>query len=625
MGRGLTTLLLLSFLLPIGAAETVTITEQWVQYEDTIDVEGEEYTVSQSRENDAFQTAIFRINGSGAVTRLGDCKEFKEYSFCYDRKSFDTEMNIDDEGVLRPGMFVKVIRDEDQQEAYNDPAFSINIEKNATALTDANKAVLRVKNTGEPPLVNFSGRIRTPDFIEITPEQEDVVMIGNDIIVSDQLLSGQNLTMPFEYAFKQPIETNFTFEYSYYHRNETREGSKVVYIEPQVPYTIDVDVPDQANLYETTSITLTVETDVDGKTVSLQDTSVALNKNHQLEEASDFNFGPERSWHAPSLEIEKNTSKTYEFEFIPRYTGQTNITVKTDIGVESFTLPFNQTVDITVPEPTLNKTINISSKTTIGEDIPINVSVHNPSDYTLYGIRIRATSELGEILFRKNNLTVDETYDFTTNISTEGRDTKSYPITFETSYRTPTRELLRADDIEYAVQVQKPLYGMYLFYDEVNPQVNDTVDITLRIENIGRNNLENITVNHSKGVQNISVPSGKTLIVNTTSVTYQGSPIRYRAEATHPNISDDTRYILGGEEADIGEEDVKVVQPESESAQEEPEEEGQEEPPQNSSDDNAGAEGNQSAPVQEPEQTENAIITLLKSLDAFFAETFGAS
>ena len=630
-------LVTLLLVLPITYAQTNSIYDEWSAYDDEITVGNESVIVQQqNRTGDGFNTLQFRGDTIRGSVELEDCSEIGNYTVCYREKSYDSQkIDIDDEGKLRPAMRIEILQTEEQQVSTGAaPSFSIDIQQNgSSSLLEENEATLVIDNSGSVPLINFSGRLHVPSTLKLTPSEDDVMTVDQDILVGRQIGSSTTVQIPFEYEYVEPTTQKLWFNYTYENGGEEQDGSYQKNLEPEYPYTVKTQTDQDAPMYEPHNIDVIVETEA-GTEVTLEDTTITIDRNQKKLSTDSFNLGSRRTLHKPVLETRSNATNTFTAQIEPRYTGQTNIEEKTTIRLtEKIRVNFTDNLTINTPKPVLNVTTETQDNITAGDFYTQNITLTNPEDYTLYDIRLRGNSALGQLQYNKNNITPREETTLQANFSTENIEPQTIEMLLETTFRTPTRELIRVDPVRSTTELQRKPYDVAINFTPSNstPEEGQNISVSVDIKNTGSEDLNDLQVTLPNGTQEtINLTSGEETRVTTVKTQYTGEDSYLDVDVEQQSLgSRNERFTVSdnmGEEAeellDLTEDVVEAInnRGENETSQDSPEE--------NVTDEELeelrrqyNQSRNQEETSQEPQDP--FIIRLLDTVDSFFKDLFG--
>lgn len=632
--RAKTLLIILLLITPvIVASETTTLHSSWEPYNATISLDDYTFLLEQGSEESDFEIVRVRMqnkSGSTAVP-LDDCNELNNYTFCYDHKSFDNEheVDIDKSGVLRPGMYIEVEQTVEQRREAAEPTYFIDINMSERDPSEENTGRIAVINQDIPGLFNFSGRLNVPEGIHLEPEEDDVLTARQDILISRNIGSEETVSIPFTYEFREPKTQLVNFTYSYESRGETFEGVSTKTVEPLYPYNVQVSTDEEAPLYEEHKIELKIQTEADSPQIWLEDTVISIDRNQELLPHDEFNFGPGRSWHKSRIDTETNSSETYTFTIRPRYTGDTNITYNSTIHVgDAFTVPFNGTRIVNSAEPQLNITSMFQDNVTAGDEYNYTINISNPEPYTVYDIDLQGESVLGQLRFRQNNLTPGEEVQINGSHKTSNVEPQLVEMLLETSYRTPTRDLISHEPIREQTDLLQTPYDVSFNFTPSNrtPSIGQNISITVDITNIGRNNLDNLSFTLPNGTTlNKSLESDEETRLTTINTTYTGEDEFldfnvYNAELSSRN----ERFVVSDNMGERAEELLDLTEDVVEAIAER----GQNESDGGEPDEDLSEEELEELREQygdnEEEPSEPFFVELLRTIDEFFENLFGA-
>lgn len=632
--RAKTLLIILLLITPvIVASETTTLHSSWEPYNATISLDDYTFLLEQGSEESDFEIVRVRMqneSGSTAV-QLDDCNELNNYTFCYDDKSFDNEheVDIDRSGVLRPGMYIEVEQTVEQRREAAEPTYFIDINMSERDPSEENTGRIAVINQDIPGLFNFSGRLNVPEGIHLEPRDDDVLTAGQDILISRSIGSEETVSIPFTYEFREPKTQLVNFTYSYESRGETFEGVSTKTVEPLYPYNVQVSTDEEAPLYEEHDIELKIQTEADSPQIWLEDTVISIDRNQELLPHDEFNFGPGRSWHKSRIDTETNSSETYTFTIRPRYTGDTNITYNSTIHVgDAFTVPFNGTRIVNSAEPQLNITSVFPDNVTAGDEYNYTINISNPEPYTVYDVDLRGESVLGQLRFRENNVTPGEEIQINGSHKTSNVEPQRVEMLLETSYRTPTRDLIRHEPIREQTDLLQVPYDVSFNFTPSNrtPSIGQNISITVDITNIGRNNLDNLSFTLPNGTTlNKSLESDEETRLTTINTTYTGEDEFLDFNVYNAELgSRDERFVVSDNMGERAEELLDLTEDVVEAINER----GQNESDGGEPDEDLSEEELEELREQygdnEEEPSEPFFVELLRTIDEFFENLFGA-
>jgi hypothetical protein len=480
-------ILTLFLFFPVSAAQDKVL-DEWLYWDGSTAVHDTSVSVQLNDANDVLRVVI---GDDSTIVTVDSCKETLGYEVCFEERSDEEKPDIDDSGQLRPGVRLVIYEQEGVvTDGGGSPSMSISQTTTGTTLTGDHTLTLVLENTGEGAMFNFSASA-TPFGVEASNDQEDILQVGdNTYRVTGGVEAGDNKTIVLDYEPTR-LDPYTQIDYSYDSTSDGRvTGTANRSIAVDDAMSTSVVTPSTAELFEETTITTTVTNNVDSQ---LTAQIVSNQWRNQILEGSAYSASDKGV--GTMLNIPFNETETVELTYQPRYTGDTTVETRINGSVAGFTPNTSYEQTISTPEPAFTTDVSVST-TEPGGNATIDVVATNANKYVLDDVDLTADSQYGRQSYDLGNVSPETTEEhaFTYDVPFGARPgnhtldlTTSYATIADEQFQTSQQRTLELRRNEYDIVIDKTI-------SDTAPMLNDTVMISVYVENTGDNTLYNATI-----------------------------------------------------------------------------------------------------------------------------------
>lgn len=557
-GRLLVIVLFLIALAPVAAARE-EVNTSWYQWDASTTLN--EKTVSFQL-NGANSALLIQYGDDSTIASQEDCEVIEAYEFCFKDKSEDEKPAIDDDGELRPGIEVGIYEIDDSTTTTDggSPSFSASFNTTGETLSETLTGTVLLDNTGDGAMFNFSADLLTSG-LEPTLASEDVIRVGDAYRVTGGVESDENKTVTFDYTVNT-LEPRIFVEYEYDTINGDHVDATTNISVPTIdPYEVSFDAPETTGLYTVKPVTLNVTSNVkSGMEATL---GVSQDRNQGLR-GDSFRGDPPRT----NVTIPYNETESEEVTYTPRYTGDTNLNASYQLRFAGMNDSVTKNKTITTPQPDVTTKMGVQS-TIPGQATNAVFNVSNNADYTVHDVEHTVSGPFGVEQQSMRNITRNQAARTTIPYAVpHGVRPKTYKVDLITRYETPSNEQFKTTKTA-DLTLQRANYSLAIntSFNNTDPDLNDSVRVTVTAENLGRQPLDDITFESKSGTSTTSatvvlLPGSQKELYNYTMI-YDGNTSVITTvkddrvkHTTYAELSGEQPQKTGGKEATRPEENT---------------------------------------------------------------------